>query len=267
MLEYTHVIAHRGASAYAPENTLAAFSRAEVLGAGCIEFDVQINAEGELFVFHDELLNRTSNGRGAFHLTSSEQLRALDAGSWFGREFKAEPIVSFKDALLWFSTRTVKANIEIKASAASLQDTTLAVLREINRHWPVSKALPLVSSFHTEVLRLCVELMPDLPTAWLLATWREDCVRVAKELGCVSINLSRRGLTREHVRRLKDADFTVCVYTVNRAREARVYLKWGVDAVFSDYPDLLIKPSFLQRCKNVFKNFWIKKVESPKIVG
>ena len=66
MLDHLHVIAHRGASAYAPENTLAAFQRAEVLGAGCIEFDVQLNAEGELFVFHDERLTRTTNGQGPF---------------------------------------------------------------------------------------------------------------------------------------------------------------------------------------------------------
>ena len=259
MLGHIHVIAHRGASAYAPENTLAAFNRAEVLGAGCIEFDVRLNAEGELFVFHDESLERTTNGRGFLVKTTSEQLRQLDSGSWFSAQFKGEPVLSFKDALLWFSTRSVKANIEIKAPANHIEQTTLAVLREINRHWPNSKPLPLVSSFQIEALRLGAQLMPDLPQALLLSTWRDDCVLVAKEFGCVGINLSRSIVTQERVKRLKDADFIVCVYTVNRRRDARRYLQWGVDAVFSNYPDLLIKLSYIGVITQATRRF-LKKV-------
>ena len=274
MLNHIHVIAHRGASAYAPENTLASFKRAEVLGAGCIEFDVQLTADKALVVFHDETLRRTTNGRGDLIKTTSEQLSQLDAGSWFSRQFKGEPVLSFKDALLWFSTRAIKANIEIKAAASHIEQTTLAVLREINRHWPTSKALPIVSSFEIKALRICAHLMPDLPKALLLSAWRDDCVALAKELGCKGINLSRRIVTPERVKTIKDAGFIVCVYTVNRRRDARRYLQWGVDAVFSDYPDLLIKLSYLgaitqaaRRFFNkVFKKIWIKLPESPKII-
>jgi glycerophosphoryl diester phosphodiesterase len=263
MLDHVHVIAHRGASAYAPENTRSAFIRAEVLGAGCIEFDVQLSADGELFVFHDDTLNRTTNGRGAFALASSEQLRQLDAGSWFSSRYKKEPLLSFKEALLWFSTRSIKANIEVKAPKERIEETTLAVLREINRHWPMSKPLPLVSSFELEALRLCANLIPDLPLGLLLSTWRDDCLTLAREIGCVAVNLSRRYVTRERVALLKDADYTVCVYTVNSRSEAQRYLTWGVDAVFSDYPDLLTKPSRMQM---FLKKIWIKRQESPKII-
>ncbi len=255
MLDHIHVIAHRGASAYAPENTLAAFHRAEVLGAGCIEFDVQLSADNDLFVFHDDGLRRTTNGQGQFRMTTSEKLRQLDAGAWFSAHFRGEPIPSFGDALQWFAPRAVKANIEIKASTNQVEQTTLAVLREMNRHWPAKKALPLVSSFHLEALRLCAQLMPDLPLALLLATWRDDCLQLAKELGVGTVSLARAIVRRERVILLKEAGYNVCVYTVNRRAEAQRYLRWGADAVFSDHPDLLIKPPLIKAISQKLRRF------------
>src|SRR5262245_86406 len=93
------LIAHRGASAYAPENTLAAFKKAKELGAQWLEFDVQLTACGEIVVFHDERLERTTNGRGWIHEKPYSYLKTLDAGSWFNSQFAGEKIPTLVEAL------------------------------------------------------------------------------------------------------------------------------------------------------------------------
>jgi glycerophosphoryl diester phosphodiesterase len=237
----TTIIAHRGASAYAPENTLAAFEKAQSMGARWIEFDVMLSEDGEAFVFHDESLRRTSNGQGDFGNVSADYLRSLDTGSWFSASFKGEKILSLRDALAWFSSRDMQVNIEIKPLAGRTKETTFAVLNHINRYWSYEKPQPLVSSFDAEALRLCQQLSPELPLSFLTKEWQDNVPSLLQELKCVAIGLSSRIVTESRVRLLKQEGYLVFVFTVNRSREARRYLDWGVDAVFSDYPDLFTK--------------------------
>ncbi len=237
----SRVIAHRGASAYAPENTFAAFNRAKAMGAQWIECDVMLSKDGEAFIFHDETLERTTNGRGKFGHVSAEYIRTLDAGSWFSKTFRDESIPTLKDTLLWFAQHDIKVNLEIKPFPGFTQETTLAILQHINLYWPEHKGHLLLSSFDIEALRLCRQLEPEISLSLLFKTWQEDAVLCAEELSCVSVHLNRNIATCERVKQLNDANFSVCVYTVNRKREALKYFKWGVAAVYSDYPDLLQK--------------------------
>src|ERR1700751_4542895 len=92
-------IAHRGASGYAPENTLAAFRRAVTMGAGFIETDLQLSRDARLVALHDATVNRTTNGQGAVHDMTLGELRRLDAGSWFGSEFAGERIPTVEEIL------------------------------------------------------------------------------------------------------------------------------------------------------------------------
>ena len=245
MLTDIQLIAHRGASAHAPENTLAAFETAEAMGARWIEFDVMLSADGEAFVFHDETLHRTTNGQGQVGLVSAEYVSSLNAGSWFSNDFNLEKVPTFRETLAWFAHREVQANIEIKPYPGRTQETTLAVLSHLHLYWPQGKTHPLVSSFDVEALRLCRCMVPELPLGLLLDDWRDDALQLAGELGCVSVNLSKRIVTLERVRLLKQQGYAVCVYTVNRRREALRYLGWGVNAVFSNYP-LLFAEGWLQ---------------------
>lgn len=233
------VIGHRGAAAYAPENTLASFNKAQRLGCDFIEFDVMLSADGHPFVFHDETLKRTTNGRGDFGKVNKEYIQSLDAGRWFSKQFLAEKIPSFSTALMWLLSTHVKANIEIKPYPGTTEQTTIAVLKELNTFWPENRPLPLVSSFDFDALTLCRSLSPELPLGLLLDKWQEDCLKQARNLDCYSIHLSTRAATPERVRAIKAEGFSVYVYTVNRPSQALKLLKWGVDAVFSDYPDLL----------------------------
>nr|WP_173238533.1 glycerophosphodiester phosphodiesterase [Legionella antarctica] len=233
------VIGHRGASAYAPENTIAAFNKALALGCRFIEFDVMCSADGEPFVVHDDNLKRTTNGRGEVGSVDAAYLQSLDAGSWFSRRFKGEHVPHFKEALKWLSFSDAQANIEIKPYKGAVEQTTVAVLSHIHRYWPQGKSLPLVSSFEWEALVLCRSIAPEMPLGLLLHEWDEHWLQKAKQLGCYSVHFNRKVLTADRVKEVKNQGYIVCAYTVNRRRLANKLYAWGVDAVFSDYPDLL----------------------------
>ena len=240
MLPLNKLIAHRGASAYAPENTIAAFDKALALHASFLEFDVMCSADGEPFIFHDDSLRRTTNGRGEVGLVDSAYLKELDAGTWFSKNFKGEKIPHFKDALKWLHFSGLNANIEIKPYPATTEKTTVAVLSHIQRHWPVGKELPLISSFDWEALSLCRSLAPEMPLGLLVHTWDPQCFQMAKQLSCYSIHFNRKILNQQRVQDAKEQGYKVCAYTVNRKRQANKLFDWGVDAIFSDFPDLLV---------------------------
>ncbi|KTD19018.1 glycerophosphodiester phosphodiesterase [Legionella jordanis] len=233
------IIGHRGASAYAPENTLLAFDRALALGCHFLEFDVMVSADGEPFIFHDDHLKRTTNGQGEFGLVTAEYLSSLDAGAWFSRKFRGEKIPHFRQALEWLDENNVQANIEIKPYPGTTEQTTVAVLSHINRYWPSNKPLPLISSFDLAALQLCRNLAPEMPLGLLLDKWDEHWLQKARELQCFSVHYNKRALTAERVASIKAQGFNLLVYTVNRKRQAKKLFEWGVDAIFSDYPDLL----------------------------
>ncbi|MDI1352893.1 MAG: glycerophosphodiester phosphodiesterase [bacterium] len=234
------VIGHRGACAYAPENTLASFDKALAMGCRLIEFDVMCSADGEPFIFHDDTLKRTTDGSGDLGLVASSYIDTLDAGSWFSKKFKGEKIPHFKEVLKWLSFSNMQANVEIKPYPGTVEQTTTKVLSHIHRYWPGDKALPLVSSFEWEALLLCRSIAPEMPLGLLLHEWDNDWLQKAKQLACYSVHFNRKILTAERVKAVKDQGFVVCAYTVNRKRLANKLFSWGVDAIFSDYPDLLI---------------------------
>lgn len=233
------IIGHRGASAYAPENTMASFNKALSMGCHLIEFDVMCSNDGEPFIFHDEKLNRTTNGKGQFGMVDSAYLKSLDAGSWFSRHFKGEPIPHLKEGLQWLSNTGVQANIEIKPYPGAIEQTTIAVLSHIHRYWPEDKAFPLVSSFEWEALTLCRSISPELPLGLLFHSWDDHWLQKAKQIGCYSIHFNRKILSKDRVREVKDQGYKVCAYTVNWKYQAKKLFAWGVDAIFSDYPDLI----------------------------
>jgi glycerophosphoryl diester phosphodiesterase len=111
------LIAHRGASAYAPENTLAAFIKAQQLGVRWVEFDVMLTRCGEVVVIHDETLERTTDGVGEVSHYPYSYLQTLDAGSWFGAQFKGEKIPTLKEVLVFLAQHSMCVNVEVKAQA------------------------------------------------------------------------------------------------------------------------------------------------------
>lgn len=240
LLNHNKLIAHRGASAYAPENTFAAFERALDFGIKAIEFDVMLSSDNQAFVFHDNSLKRTSNGKGKIGLVSGGYLQTLDAGSWFSSRFSGEKIPLFEDVLNWALIHDVFLNIEIKPYPGTVEQTTITVLSLINQYWPHNKPLPLVSCFEKDALSLCRTISPEQPLGYLIDDWDLSCLEQAKALNCYSIHINYQVLTKKRIDQIKEAGFHLLAYTVNKQGMARKLLDCGVDAIFSDYPDLLV---------------------------
>lgn len=240
------VIAHRGAKTYAPENTLSAFKLAKTKGASWVEFDVQLSRDGQLFVFHDDDLRRTTNGKGLARNLTMAELKELDAGSWFSPEFANERIPTLQETIDCLVENKLHANLEIKCCGETDYDEQLAVkvCDFLN-----SQNLPiqiLVSSFSFDALQIVHDRLPHYPLAMLLeiTKWSHFTKHISEietlyqQLNCCSLNLNQAILDRDKVKCLDFAD-QIAVYTVNQPERAKALFNWGVDSVFSDQADLL----------------------------
>jgi glycerophosphoryl diester phosphodiesterase len=234
------VIAHRGASAYAPENTLIAFQKARELGVSMIELDVKLSQDGEPVVLHDDDVKRTTDGKGECHSFPLSSLKQLDAGRWFGRKFKGERIPTLTESIALMGELGIGANIEIKPNKGQGRETAVTVLSRVNEYWPDTLPPPLFSSFDLDVLDCLRSLSPDINLGLLLYGWREDWRALAEKYQCVSVHINYQALTKKRIEEIKLSPFLLLVYVVNRPRRALKLLKMGVDAIFTDYPDLLL---------------------------
>lgn len=233
MIENFQLIAHRGASSYAPENTLAAFNAALNFGARYIECDISFTKDMVPVIFHDDLIDRTTNGRGALNKKNFTNLKNLDAGSWFSEKFKNEKILTLRELLFWHNQHQVILNLEIKKIRSSkLIHYITLILNEISAY-STNPAI-IFSSFQKKVLMTLAILNDSSPKAYLVSRWAKKHVKTAKTLECIQLNVGARGLTSKSVEYTHDHDLKLAVYTVNDIKQA-IYLKnIGVDAIFTD---------------------------------
>lgn len=235
------VIAHRGASHYAPENTLAAFKKAAQLGIKWVEFDVMQAACDELIIFHDELLDRTTNGKGPVDQQPYSYLRTLDAGSWFNPEFYGERIPTLIQLIEFLEKTNMNANVEIKALPAHAEKMVIRVLEIFSHYSSAKKMNILFSSFSTDALWFLRKHSPTCQLGLLLHEWQLDWRELSQSLQCVSVHVNNDILTYESAQEVKELDKTLLCYTVNDPLRAQELFSFGVDAVFSDVPDLILK--------------------------
>jgi len=231
------VIGHRGVAGYAPENTLASIQAAAAMGVRWVEFDAKLTWDGQIVLFHDENLERTTNGAGRVADTPLERLQTLDAGAWFSEPFRGERVPTLSEALAVLGALGLGANVEIKPDPGREAETGEAVGRTLAREWPRNLAPPIISSFEIDALSAASARLPDAPRALLVvdvpADWRQ---RIAT-LGCTALHCAANGLTRDLAGEIRAADFGLRCYTINDENTARRLFDWGVEAVFSDYPD------------------------------
>ena len=156
------IIAHRGASGHAPENTLAAIAKAADLGAAWVEFDCMMCAGGELVVHHDESLKRITGVARDVPDCRLEEIQALDAGSWFDAGFAAETIPSLAQVITLLADRGLGANVEIKPATGYEAATGRLVAREVRRLWPSDLPMPVISSFSEMALQESLRAYPPV---------------------------------------------------------------------------------------------------------
>ena len=157
------VIAHRGASGHAPENTLAAFKRAVALGASFIETDLQLSRDAHFVAIHDDTVNRTTNGQGKVHDLTLADLRRLDAGSWFGSEFAGERIPTLEEILEFSKRHDAVFYLELKPTGAwGGEHALIGALRQTGEI-----ARTIVISFDAGILEALRRIEPTLMTGLL----------------------------------------------------------------------------------------------------
>jgi glycerophosphoryl diester phosphodiesterase len=231
------VIGHRGAALCAPENTLAGFKAARALGAEWVEFDVQATRDDCPVLIHDARLDRTTNGNGLVADRTSAEIATLDAGSWFGKEFRGEPVPTFDSALALLDELGLGALIEVKARPGDGSRTMAAALRTLAAR---KLRVPCeLSSFDEEAVALAGKERADIPRALIVKEVPADWLVRVERLRCAALHAGERGLTEAVVARVT-AKYPLRAYTVNAPARAKALFQWGVAAVFTDCPDVII---------------------------
>ena len=240
---YPRVVGHRGGGTLAPENTLAGLRKAAAAGLGAVEFDVMLSADNVPVLIHDETLERTTDGRGAVAATPYARLADLDAGAWFSREFAGEPVPSLEQAGKLCVELGLWVNVEIKPARGFERETGAVAAKVAQALWHGVSPAPLLSSFHPAALEAARESAPGLARGFLTERVEPGWVEKASALGCVSLHCNHEYLAQAQVEGIRAAGYWLLCYTVNDPDSARRLFSWGVDAIFTDRPDL-IGPDF-----------------------
>jgi len=233
------IIGHRGACGHAPENTLASFDLAATLGAEFIELDVTLSKDNICVIHHDTDLDRCTDGQGPILLKTHEEIKSLDAGSWFSEAFKGERIPTFKETLETIIRLNLGLNLEIKPCLGWQIPTAEHVVNELRRYMPHNLPL-LISSFDVECLQAVGAAMPETPLGYLTEAIPTDWERRMTEAGCASLHCQQEFVTEDVVAAVQHAGYRFLAYTVNDVERAQQLLDWGVDGVITDFPDRLL---------------------------
>jgi glycerophosphoryl diester phosphodiesterase len=235
------VVAHRGFSGAAPENTLAAFGKAIEIGSDMIELDVHFSKDGKIVVIHDETLERTTNGRGKVADHTLTDLKKLDAGSSFGGQFAGERIPTLEEVLALAKGR-VLVNIEIKNPTHGLYPITELAYRSLQA---VKKAGMLdrviFSSFNPASLE---HIQKKEPRAWVGLLFHRPWNSILEMTGGKEykvLNLRNIYLNKEKIFQVHKEGIKINVYTVNSEGELEQFVRWGVDGIITNHPDRLIR--------------------------
>ena len=235
----TLIQAHRGASAYAPENTLPAFRLAVEMQADGIECDIHLSKDGHFIVCHDDKLDRTSNGTGKICTLTLEQIKALDFGSKFSPKFAGTQAPTLEEMLDVVKVLKV-INIEIKRFE---HEMGLDAALELFYNCLVSKGVldrVIVSSFDADVLKRLKELHGDVYTC-LLYSRMNNAAAAAQKIGCSAIHPHYMQLHPNTVRSAHRRGLKVNCWTPNEANEIAYEIKIGCDGVITNYPDIGLK--------------------------
>jgi glycerophosphoryl diester phosphodiesterase len=235
------VIAHRGFSGGAPENTLAAFKKAIDLGVDMIELDVLLSKDGQIVVIHDDTLNRTTNGKGRVTDYTLDELKQLDAGSWFGNQFSGEKIPTLKE-VLELTRGKMFLNIELKKGNLgryTMMDLADRSLQEVEEVGMLNQVV--FASFDPSAIDRIIGKNPKIPVALIYNqswTFPQEVTggRSVTVLSCSGMVLTQTNITNTHQRGMK-----VIVWTLNTEEHMEHFLNMGVDGIVTNYPDRLIK--------------------------
>ncbi len=233
------VIAHRGASGLAPENTFASIELASKLGARSVEIDVMITADDKCVICHDHNVRRCTDGSGKVRLKSLQEIQNLDAGSWFSKEFSDQKIPTLAQAMSLISKLDMSVNLEIKPLDGWQVPTAEIVCEELTK---LQNSLPplLISSFNIEALQVVQKMLPDIPIGYLSDTLPHNWQQRLNAVNAASLHMDCDFITQEIVKNVHDEGIKLLTYTLNDPDRAKEFLDWGVDGIITDFPDKML---------------------------
>ncbi|WP_295067418.1 glycerophosphodiester phosphodiesterase family protein [Ruminococcus sp.] len=237
VLTRTQVTAHRGFSHVAPENTLPAFQAAIDSGADYIELDVQLTADDQLVVFHDELLDRTTNGHGMLKNFTYEQIQQLSAGSWFGKdgEFDDVKIPLFTEVLDLVGN-DIMLNIEIKRSGEPKKTAERVV--ELVKEYGIANSC-YITSFSYDALKKVKQLDPKIKTGYIANLSTATSYSRLPYIDAVSMNYLF--VNQSVVNSAHHNGKRIFVWTVDRQSEVQRMMALGVDNIITNRPDKVLE--------------------------
>jgi glycerophosphoryl diester phosphodiesterase len=235
------IFAHRGASAHAPENTLAAFGLALEQNADAIELDVKLSADGHAVVIHDPTLDRTTGSHGRVKDRSLTELQSLDAGSFFSEKYSGEKIPTLEEVFETVGKRTF-INVEL-TNYTTPRDQLVETVCMLVKKFGLQRRV-LFSSFFASNLSKAQAYLPDVPggllafNGWLGAWARSFGFNFGRYQ---ALHPYLKDVTPQQVQRVHRLNRRIHVWTVNAAEDMRRLFHWGVDAIFTDDPQLAVQ--------------------------
>lgn len=239
-----YTIAHRGASAYYPENTMSAFKAAVDMKADMIELDVLLSKDNIPVVFHDERLDEKTNGSGLACDHTLSDLKKHDAGSWFDTKFKNERIPTLRE-VLEFSRNRILVNIEIKPEVVTEKEESGIVELVLNLVEELGmEEVVMISSFDYRVLERLSKRETNIKSALLyerVQSHGREPSRLAKDYNIDAFNCSYHQLIDNWVSQLKNNKIPFFIYTINDELTMKSLIQVGAKGIFTDKPDVLNK--------------------------
>jgi glycerophosphoryl diester phosphodiesterase len=275
------VIAHRGASAYAPENTMAAFKKADELDADWIELDCRLSKDGAVVVIHDDTVDRVSGAHGNVRDLTLYDLKQFDVGAWKGPEFAGERIQTLAQVLDWAKYK-IGVYIEIKdcdedgglladimqraeglkeADGPFFADMIALIERDETYNLELTRNViqlvrerkmkrhVVIQSFSPIICGIVSAEAPELRVEFLggdsqdsSISW-ENYLRLGYLMRVDGFNVSKDSLNPGRIEAFQDAGKTVAAYTVNELEEMKKFAAWGVDGIITDKPQIALTVS------------------------
>ena len=233
------IVAHRGASGYAPENTIAAFDLAVKMKADYIEIDVQRTKDGKLILIHDTTVDRTTDGTGKVGDFTYEEIRRLDAGSWMSEEFRGEKVPTFEEVLKRYKGRT-GILIELKSPELypGIEKEVANLLKAYHLDKPRNEKV-IVQSFNFDSMKRADQLLPRMPIGVLINQAADTTDEAIEQFSSYAdyYNPSYRLVTEELVTKAHEEGMKIQSWTARSRETVQFLLEMRVDGIITDYPD------------------------------
>ena len=235
------VVAHRGLSAEAPENTFDSFDLAISNGIKHIEFDVQLSKDNEVVIIHDDTVDRTSNGSGSVNEKTLKELKNLDFGSWFSEKFKCSKIPTFQELLDKY--RDINLVVEIKGKEPELVSKVMEIISN-NKYWKdkiyksktTNPKIIFCSFLPNQLIKLRLDYQ-DLVIGFLVKEINDEILNFALKYNLDGIFPYFKLINEKIIKKLKGDKFLVSSWGFNNIEESKLFLHLDIDGVTVDWPN------------------------------